>query len=70
MPAIKAGIAEQRAEIKRIVENKQKPTFENTILAYEKSGQLLNRVTNVFFGVTEANKSPEIEAAEKKLSHC
>ena len=66
LPAIKAGIAEQRAEIKRIVENKQKPTFENTILAYEKSGQLLNRVTNVFFGVTEANKSPEIEAAEKE----
>ena len=64
-PAIQAGIEEQRAEIKQIVENKQKPTFQNTILAFEKSGQLLDRVKNIFFCITEANKTPEIEAAEK-----
>lgn len=67
LPAIQAGIAEQRAEIKRIVTNKQKPTFQNTILAYEKSGLLLDRVKNVFFGVTEAHKTPDIEAAEKAI---
>lgn len=65
LPAIQAGIEEQRAEIKQIVENKQKPTFQNTILAFEKSGQLLDRVKNIFFCITEANKTPEIEVAEK-----
>lgn len=65
LPAIQAGIEEQCAEIKQIVENKQKPTFQNTILAFEKSGQLLDRVKNIFFCITEANKTPEIEAAEK-----
>ena len=65
LPAIQAGIEEQRAEIKQIVENRQKPTFQNTILAFEKSGQLLDRVKNIFFCITEANKTPEIEVAEK-----
>ena len=65
LPAIQAGIEEQRAEIKQIIENRQKPTFQNTILAFEKSGQLLDRVKNIFFCITEANKTPEIEAAEK-----
>ena len=65
LPAIQAGIEEQRAEIKQIVENRQKPTFQNTILAFEKSGELLDRVKNIFFCITEANKTPEIEAAEK-----
>lgn len=65
LPAIQAGIEDQRAEIKQIVENRQKPTFQNTILAFEKSGQLLDRVKNIFFCITEANKTPEIEAAEK-----
>ena len=68
LPAIKAGIEEQRAEIKAIVNNKEKPTFKNTILAYEKSGLLLDRVKNIFFCVTEANKTPEIEAAEKEVT--
>ena len=39
LPAIRAAIAEQRAEIKKITDNKQKPTFVNTILAYERSGK-------------------------------
>lgn len=67
LPAIKAGIAEQRAEIKAIVENKQKPTFQNTILAYEKSGRLLDRVKGIFFAVTEANKTATIEETEKAV---
>ena len=65
LPAIQMGIEEQRAEIKQIVANKKKPTFQNTILAFEKSGELLDRVKNIFFCITEANKTPEIEAAEK-----
>ena len=65
LPAIQAGIEEQRAEIKQIVENRQKPTFQNTILAFEKSGQLLDRVKNIFFCITEANKTPEINFNQK-----
>ena len=51
LPAIKAGIEEQRKAIKSIVENKDSATFENTILAYEKSGVLLDRVTSIFLSL-------------------
>ncbi|WP_315564810.1 M3 family metallopeptidase, partial [Alloprevotella tannerae] len=64
LPAIQAAIAEQRREIKQITDNRQKPTFANTILAYERSGQMLNRVTGIFFCVTEADKTPDLEKAE------
>lgn len=64
LPAIKFAIQQQREEIKRIVNNKQKPTFENTILAYEKSGVLLDRVTSIFNGLTSAHKTPVIAQAE------
>ena len=66
MPALKAGIEQQRQEINRIVNNKQKPTFANVILAYEKSGQLLNRVSNILFGLTNANKTPALGKAEEE----
>ncbi len=67
LPAIQEGIRQQRQEIAKIVDNKAKPTFANTILAYEHSGRLLDRVSNVFFCVTEADGTPEIEAAEKQV---
>ncbi len=66
LPAIEAGIKEQRDNIGRIVGNKKKPTFQNTILAYEESGNLLDRVSSVFFGLTSAHKTPAIAAAEEK----
>lgn len=43
LPAIKGGIEQQREEIKAIVDNKEEPTFENVIIAYERSGALLDR---------------------------
>ena len=64
LPAIQAAIEAQRQEIKKITDNKQKPTFANTILAYERSGQMLNRVTGIFNCVTEADKTPDLEKAE------
>ncbi|GAB6981845.1 M3 family metallopeptidase [Prevotella dentasini] len=64
LPAIKAAIDEQRREIKAITDNRQKPTFANTILAYERSGRTLERVSNIFFCVAEAHKTPDIEQAE------
>lgn len=67
LPAIEAAIKEQRANIQKIVSNKKKPTFQNTILAYENSGMLLERVSNVFFGLTSAHKTPGIAEAQKKV---
>ncbi len=68
LPAIEAGIKNQRENIQKIVSNKQKPNFKNTILAYENSGILLDRVTSVFFGLTSAHKTPGIAETQKKVS--
>ena len=67
LPAIEAAIQQQREEIRAIVENKKKATFENTILAYEKSGVLLDKVTSIFFGLVSADKTPEIAETERKV---
>jgi peptidyl-dipeptidase Dcp len=67
LPAIEEAIQEQRDKIKSIVNNKQKPSFYNTVLAYEESGVTLDRVTNIFFGLTSADKTPEIAETEKKV---
>ena len=67
LPAFEAGIKEQRANIQKIISNKKKPTFQNTILAYENSGMLLDHVSNVFFGLTSAHKTPGIAEAQKKV---
>lgn len=67
LPAIETAIKLQRANIQKIVDNKKKPTFANTILAYEESGVLLDRVSSVFFGLTSAHKTPVIADTEKKV---
>ena len=68
LPAIEAAIQQQREEIDLIVVNKKKPTFENTILAYEKSGVLLDKVTSIFYGLVSADKTTEIAETEKKVT--
>src|SRR5579872_7059855 len=60
-PAIEAGMAQQRKEIQAIADNPAPPTFENTIVAMEKTGQLLHRVSNVFDAVTSANLNPTLQ---------
>lgn len=62
LPAIEEGMKQQAAEIAAIVDNTEEPTFENTILALENSGSLLNKVTAVFFNLAECMNSPEMEA--------
>jgi peptidyl-dipeptidase Dcp len=64
-PAIEAGMAQQREEVRAIAENSSAPTFGNTIVALEKSGQLLTRVMQVFGGVTGANLSPELQKVQE-----
>ncbi len=67
MPAFEEGIAQNREDIKKIIENKDSATFENTILAYEESGLLLSRVSRIFFALAEADKTPELGEIEKKV---
>ncbi|HEY1992559.1 MAG TPA: M3 family metallopeptidase, partial [Gammaproteobacteria bacterium] len=63
-PAFEEGIKEQRVEVDAIANNPDKPTFENTIAALEKSGQLLNRVGLVFSAVTGANTDDELQKVQ------
>ncbi|QSX78211.1 M3 family metallopeptidase [Agrilutibacter solisilvae] len=56
-PAFDAGMAEQLKEIDAIANNADEPTFENTIVAMEKTGQTLNRATNVFFNLVGTDKN-------------
>ena len=64
-PAIEAGMAQQREEMRLIADNPAAPTFENTIVAMEKSGQLFARAALAFNGVTGANLSPELEKVQE-----
>ena len=54
-PAFETAIAVSRAEIEAIVNNPAKPTFKNTIVALEKQGALLSRISNVFFNLNQCN---------------
>ncbi len=60
-PAIEAGMAQQQAEVQSIANNPDAPTFDNTIVALEKSGQLLARATAAFDGVTGANTNDTLQ---------
>ncbi len=68
LPALKEGINQARQEIQEIVSNEATPTFKNTILAYESSGVLLDRVSSVFFCLTSADKTDEIAAIQKEIT--
>jgi peptidyl-dipeptidase Dcp len=60
-PALEAGMAQQHDEIVAIADNPAAPTFDNTIVAMEKSGQLIERVMAVFSGVTGANTNDTLQ---------
>ncbi len=61
IPAFEEAMKAHKAEIDAIVNNQEAPTFENTIIALEESGSLLNRVQGVFFNLTECVNSEEME---------
>ena len=74
LPAIEAGMAQELAEVQAIADNPAAPTFENTIVAMEKTGQLLQRVGNTFGAVAQANSNPTLleirsEIAPKMAAH-
>ncbi|MFJ3471445.1 M3 family metallopeptidase [Microbacterium maritypicum] len=68
LPAFQAGFEEQRREIARITMVRSMPTFENTLEALERSGELLDRVAHTFYTVSSADATPEIQAIDEQLA--
>jgi peptidyl-dipeptidase Dcp len=67
-PALEQGIAEEEKEAEAIAKQTEKPTFENTIVALEKTGQLLNRAQRIFSNFTGANTNPTLQNIEKEMA--
>jgi peptidyl-dipeptidase Dcp len=67
-PALERGMSEQRAEIDAIANNSEAPTFENTIVAMEKTGALLNRTGAVFGNLAGAHTNPTLEAVQAEMA--
>ena len=67
MPAFEAGMKEQLEEIDAIVNNTETPTFQNTILPYDKSGKILSRVSGVFFNILECNTTDELQELAEQV---
>ena len=67
-PAVLEGIKQHQAEVDTIVNNPEAPTFENTVVALEYAGDMLNRVLSVFFNLNSAETSDEMQALAQKLS--
>ena len=68
LPAFDAAIEEQKAEVDAIVNNEAEPTFENTIVALDRSGLLLDRVVGVFFNVLEADGNDDMNLIAETVS--
>src|SRR3977135_2496140 len=67
-PALEQGIAEEEKEADAIAKQTEKPTFENTTVALEKSGQLLGRPRRIFSNFTGANTNPTLQKIEKEMA--
>src|SRR5512132_2302540 len=64
-PAIEQGMSEQLKEVAAIAASSAKPTFENTIVALERSGQLFDRALRVFGNLNSTNTNPEMQRIER-----
>lgn len=65
-PAIEEGMKQQLAEIQKIANNPDSPTFDNTLVSMEKSGQLLTRAGNAFYVLAGANTDPELQKVQQE----
>ncbi|MEO6845442.1 MAG: dipeptidyl carboxypeptidase II, partial [Ginsengibacter sp.] len=65
-PAMEQGMKQKLAEIQRIADNSEPPTFDNTFVLLEKSGQLLRRATYAFHVLTGANTNPELQKVQQE----
>lgn len=68
LPAIQKGISEQNKEIDEIKNNVEIPDFTNTIEALERSGELLNKTTSIFYNLLSANTSTDLQALAREIS--
>lgn len=68
LPAFTQGIAEAKAEIDAIADNPEKPTFENTIEAMEYSGRTLDRVSNIFYNLMEADVNEQMQQIAEEVA--
>lgn len=68
LPAFAAGMAEQRAEVETIASSDEDPTFDNTLVALERSGQLLHRVSLAFFNVSSADTNPRLQEIQTEVA--
>ncbi|GAB3574880.1 M3 family metallopeptidase [Spirosoma luteolum] len=68
LPALQEGLTQARREVAAIVDNPAKPTFENTVVALEKTGDLLGKVTSVLFNLNSAETTPELQKIVKEAS--
>lgn len=66
LPAIEAGIEQQNKEIEAIVNNSEAPTFENTIVPLELSGQILKKVSGVMYNISETDQTEELDSVMEK----
>lgn len=66
-PAFERGIEEQNAEIEAIINNAEEPTFENTLVALDASGELLDKVAGVFFNICESDGNDSLNAVREEV---
>ncbi|MFG2040962.1 M3 family metallopeptidase [Dactylosporangium sp. NPDC048998] len=67
LPAFERGMAEQRSEVAAIAADPAPPTFDNTLVALERSGRVLQRVSAAFFTVTSADTTPRLQEIEAEV---
>lgn len=68
IPAFEKGMEQQKQEVEAILTNDEEPTFQNTIVAMDNTGKLLNKVAYTFFGLSSANTSTELQAVQMEIS--
>ena len=68
LPAFEAGMKQHLAEMRKIADNPEPATFENTIEAQERTGETLNRVARIFFGLVQADTNPERQKIQEEIA--
>jgi peptidyl-dipeptidase Dcp len=68
LPAFEAGMRQQRAEVQKIVHSAAPADFQNTIVALERSGQMLARVSSVFFNLNASNTNPRLQEIDSQIA--
>jgi peptidyl-dipeptidase Dcp len=67
-PAFEQGMREQRAEVQAITGNSAQPDFQNTVVALERSGQMLSRVSGAFFNLNASNTDPQMQEIDSEIA--